>query len=604
MCPAMLASGRGLLLCRQRSTGAFMSRLSRGCSLISIQCMILATACGQTASSIVEDAGAGGMYATGGAKVGGTRAASSTSVAPGTAVGGRSTTLTAGASGGVNSSAASTATAGNGGRVVAAGGSTATNSVGGTSATGGSAAGGASSAAGSKATGGSSTTKVTATAAFGGGSASGGAGTGGAATGGAGVGGQITTPASASAKFPFPQNRRNANCVYPTLADYGDVQRVYEAWKKDLVVTDKTDAAGTCANCARVLRPHEPGLQPNSTVSEGIAYGMLITVYMNDQPLFDGFWRYALAHPATAMQGPSSAQTILMDWYVYANGKTSDGSYSGSDPKGNGAATDADEDMAFALIMADKQWGGKGSLNDTYSSYAKKLLADIWKYEVDQSDFVPKNGSGWGGINCLNISYFAPAYYRTFGDYTGEGRWKSNVVSKVYSVISASLNAANGNQSNGLVPAFSTGTGGNDQCGANGASNQKHWYQYDSCRTPFRIGVDACWNSSSDAKSYVSKTTSFFAPKGAEGIADGYELNGTDKPEFPGGTYKGLSAAFIGPAGVGAMASADQQVFIDDVYSHLTQNNMWTGGQYYDESWTLLSLLMMTGNFLDYTKYN
>jgi hypothetical protein len=27
------------------------------------------------------------------------------------------------------------------------------------------------------------------------------------------------------------------------------------------------------------------------------------------------------------------------------------------------------------------------------------------------------------------------------------------------------------------------------------------------------------------------------------------------------------------------------------------------GGTYYDESWTVLSLLMMTGNFIDYTAY-
>jgi hypothetical protein len=27
------------------------------------------------------------------------------------------------------------------------------------------------------------------------------------------------------------------------------------------------------------------------------------------------------------------------------------------------------------------------------------------------------------------------------------------------------------------------------------------------------------------------------------------------------------------------------------------------GGTYYDESWTVLSLLMMTANFLDYTSY-
>jgi len=430
----------------------------------------------------------------------------------------------------------------------------------------------------------------------------GGAATGGGATGGSGIGDQPTTPASASAKFPFPQNRRDTKCLYPTMADYRDVQKAYDQWKQDLVTSD--GVGSNCTSCQRVKRPAEPGLQKDSTVSEGIGYGMIIAVYMNDQSLFDGLWRYEQAH--TAMVGYlGNTPSNLMNWYIYANGNTSDGS--NGDPDGHGAATDADEDMAWALVMADKQWfGGKGSLSDTYANYAKKLLSDIWTYETFNYN-TPKNGSGWGDANCLNISYFAPSHYRAFATF--ESRWASNVVPSVYSIISASLNSSNGNQDNGLVPAFSTSTGGNDQCGTGGSSNQKHWYQYDSCRTPFRIGVDACLNDSSDAKAYVAKTTNFFAPKGVAGIVDGYELNGTEKPEFPGGTYNGLSAAFIGPAGVGAMApqsGKDYQSFVDDVYDHLRDVKMWTGGQYYDESWTVMSLLMMTGNYFDYTnpKYN
>jgi endo-1,4-beta-D-glucanase Y len=256
--------------------------------------------------------------------------------------------------------------------------------------------------------------------------------------------------------------------------------------------------------------------------------------------------------------------------------------------------------------MADRQWkAGQGSLAKTYLAYAQQLLGDIWKYEIYNNQ-LPKNGSSWGNNNCLNISYFAPAFYRVFASVSGESRWSSAVVPYVYQVISQSLNATNGNQTNGLVPAFSTSTGAADQCGTAGASTQPHTYQYDSCRTPFRIGLDACWNDSSDGMGYVAKTSSFFAPKGATGIVDGYQLNGTANAQFPGGTYNGLSAAFVGPAGVGAMhtqTGQNYQSFIDDVYAHVKQNNLWTGGQYYDESWTMMTMLMLTGNFLDYTKY-
>jgi hypothetical protein len=61
------------------------------------------------------------------------------------------------------------------------------------------------------------------------------------------------------------------------------------------------------------------------------------------------------------------------------------------------------------------------------------------------------------------------------------------------------------------------------------------------------------------------------------------------------------SAAFLGPAGVGAMSSATYQTFLNDSYARIVTRQLLVGGAYYDESWTTMSLLMMTGNFLDYT---
>jgi endo-1,4-beta-D-glucanase Y len=298
-----------------------------------------------------------------------------------------------------------------------------------------------------------------------------------------------------------------------------------------------------------------------------------------------------LAHTWSPLGG---GQTLLMNWYISASGNV------GSNPSGSGAATDADEDAAWALVMADKQWGGQGSLSKSYLDYAKQLLSDIWTHEILDSK-LPKNGSGWGDWNNLNVSYFAPAYYRVFGSVTGKADWLSKVVPCVYDTIEANLTAANGNQSNGLVPAFSTNTGGEAVVGP-GQSAQRHDYQYDSCRTPFRIGVDACLFNDTRAKSYVAKTSQFFSTIGAANIKDGYALNGTPTPEHAARGFQGRSAAFIGPAGVGAMHDAKYQTFIDDVWGLVRQNNMWCGGQYYDESWTMLSLLMMSGNFLDYTK--
>ena len=54
---------------------------------------------------------------------------------------------------------------------------------------------------------------------------------------------------------------------------------------------------------------------------------------------------------------------------------------------------------------------------------------------------------------------------------------------------------------------------------------------------------------------------------------------------------------------VGAMSSATYQSFVNDAYAAVATGNLLVGGTYYDESWSVMSMLMMTGNFLDYTAY-
>ena len=380
------------------------------------------------------------------------------------------------------------------------------------------------------------------------------------------------TPAANGVNFPFPQNRQSSNCSYPNYRN-SDVKAAFEKWKADTVTADGANGF------LRVKRPKEPSLEPNSTVSEGIAYGMLIAVYMGDQSLFDGLWKY---------EQTCLGKNGLMDWYMLADGKE-------RGPNGSGAASDADEDMAWALLMADRQWGGKGSLGDSYSNIAKKQIELVYNHEI-QDDKLLKPGDGWGGWGTVNPSYFAPSYYRAFAKASGNDKW-NQVLQTSYEVLEKSVNSANGNLNNGLVPAWCSSDGvPNGGAFQNGPASPTH-YQYDSCRTPFRIGLDYCQNGETRAQSYVAKTSQFFAGIGAKQIVDGYNLDGTPRPEFQGGQ----SAAFVGPATVGAMSSASFKPFLQEGYDNVATMNLVVGGQYYDESWSVLSLLMLSGNFLDYT---
>ncbi|MET0791221.1 MAG: glycosyl hydrolase family 8 [Polyangiaceae bacterium] len=380
------------------------------------------------------------------------------------------------------------------------------------------------------------------------------------------------TKSTATAKFPFPQNRFSSNCRYPAFHN-NDVRAAYQWWKTDMVTAD---GAGGHLRVKRT--PTDTGLDMGSTVSEGIGYGMLIAVYMDDQPLFDELWKY---------EQQWLSKFGLMDWYIDA---------AGSKRLGEGAASDADEDMAFALLMADRQWGGQGSLDKSYLDVAKDQIQKMWDHEVHESKLL-KPGDSWDlpdPWKLVNVSYFAPSYYRAFAAASGNAGW-NDVVSTAYDTLENSLNDQNGNKNNGLVPAWSTSDGAPTNAAfANAPTN----YQYDSCRTPFRVGIDYCINGEARAKAYVAKTSQFFAGIGAAQIVDGYGLDGSPQASHT----PGQSAAFVGPVTVGAMSDPTFSTLLEQGYAAVATRSLLVGGEYYDGSWTMISLLMLSGNFLDYTK--
>jgi endo-1,4-beta-D-glucanase Y len=500
------------------------------------------------------DDGAGGSAATGGAGNGGadpTGGGNSPAEGGSSATTGGSTHGSGGATGGV---AATT------------GGQAGVTATGGTPASGGTVASG-----GAVASGGTSTASGGASALTGGA-----AGTGGTSThsgGNVAEAGSAGEGPSGSAALPFPQNVRSEHCVYPKDADPEKARAAYRAWY-DATVT--ADGAG---GFLRIKKP-DSGSVIGSTVSEGIGYGMILAVMMGDQNLFDNLWKYEQSH---------RNDHGLMDWEIGPDNQITSG--------GHGAASDGDEDMAWALVMADRQWGGSGSLDDTYLNHAKALIELILEYEVDAArGYMLKPGDEWGNVDVTNPSYFAPAYYRVFGPVTGKVDEWNQVIAGNYDILERSLNATSGNQDNGLVPAWCNSAGEPVEA----FSGAPTYFQNDSTRTPFRVGQDYCTFGEPRAKAYLAKISSFYAGIGASAIVDGYELDGTPRPDR---AVDGAQAAsFVGPAGVGAMSDASYQTLLDDAYAAVATLELDAGTIYYQKSWTALALLMLTGNLVDFTQ--
>jgi endo-1,4-beta-D-glucanase Y len=517
--------------------------------------------------------GSGGTTSSGGVRGTGGTTSSGGTISSGGATGTGGITSTGGTSSG-GGSVASGGTTGAGG-MTSSGGVTGT---GGDSRTGGATGSGGATNPG---TGGGTTGTGGGTGGVnvsGGVTGTGGVGSGGATgTGGGsttGLGGTIGTGGSTGgAAFPFPLNFKGKYCTLPKSYDNEKVRAAYKAWK-DTTVT--SDGAG---GFLRVKKP-DSGSVIGSTVSEGIGYGMILAVYMDDQVLFDGLWKYEQSH----LDGNG-----LMNWEIGPDNKTTSG--------GSGAATDGDEDMAWGLVMADRQWGGKGTLDDTYLNHAKKLIDLIYKFEVDtKRGYMLKAGDQWGDVDVTNPSYFAPAYFRVFGQVTGKTDDWNKVVTANYDILEKSLNATSGNATNGLVPAWCNSAG----TPVEAYSGAPKYFQNDSTRTPFRVGQDYCYFGEPRAKSYLDKITSFYVGVGVANIVDGYELNGTPKPDKAVGGAQ--AASFVGPAGVGAMSDVKYQDFLDAAYAAVATLNLNAGTIYYQKSWTALSLLMLTGSLADLTQ--
>jgi len=388
--------------------------------------------------------------------------------------------------------------------------------------------------------------------------------------------------------FPLANPGKFGKCIKPVgpSADAKFLVLAYNQWKAAFVRDNK------------VIRPDHQ----NDTLSEGIAFGMLIALNMNDQPLFDGLY-------GTWKGIPAANASTLMKSCLGKGGDTGGATGAACTPS-DGSATGADQDAAYALLMADKLWGG------SYKASAVAMLKDLWDKDMDGAGTkLPKGGSkydaptGTSAGQVTSPSYFAPSYYRAFAaaDADTSHDWAGMIVA-VYAVIKGPLVGTNG-----LVPGW---------CGAsctvaasNGNTNDTS-YQYDSHRVPMRFALDYCFNDTLEAKTYTSLTSRFFINAANDGgmgmIADMYWQTG--------GAVSGTvnSASMLGTAGVGAMASGENQPFLAQAYQTtfdvLTRGTMapplyTSSGSddrtpreptygYYNATIGLLTLLIMTGNFL------
>lgn len=215
----------------------------------------------------------------------------------------------------------------------------------------------------------------------------------------------------------------------------------------------------------------------NITTSEGQSYALLRAVYMNDHQTFETVWQWT----ANNLQ----ISNRLFAWKYQVN-KISD----------TGPASDADQDIATALLLAYEKWQ-----DPRYLTAAQEIINALWQHEVAHIDNQPYLIAGtWANRNheiVLNPSYLSPAQYRHFAQYDPTHPWLS-LVDTSYE----SLQGCTTMQSGKLPPEW---------CALNKQTKQftlssdpkDDNYSYNAIRTTLRIALDYTSSNEHRAKIYL-----------------------------------------------------------------------------------------------------
>ncbi|MCV4230919.1 glycosyl hydrolase family 8 [Virgibacillus sp. LDC1] len=323
------------------------------------------------------------------------------------------------------------------------------------------------------------------------------------------------------------------------------------------------------------------------TVSEAHGYGMLITAHMaghdpKAKAYFDGLYRYFRAHP-------SKINPDLMAW------KQGDTGQAVVNVGGVDSATDGDMDIAYALLLADRQWGSDGEIN--YLAEAKKVIDAIMKSDVNHAewtlklaDWVSDNDAKYG--SATRPSDFMLQHVKDFKNASGDANW-DRVIDKTYSISEEVYKKYSPNA--GLLPDFVEKKNGS-YAPADPEfleSETDGDFSYNSSRIPWRIGTDALMTGETRAKEQLNKMTSWIRQATGDDpskIYGGYKLDGSKA------LVDYTDTSFSAPMMVSAMINPANQAWLNRLWDHNASIST-NDDVYFGNTLRLLSMIVVSGNW-------
>lgn len=438
-------------------------------------------------------------------------------------------------------------------------------------------------------------------------------------------------------EFPFPMRRSYSRPTdLPYLQDNGltqvameeEVKRQWLQWK------DRYLLDANYSNCTTGKYVHYAGGAEGMaagwtavTVSEAHAYGMLLLVLMEgaeDDSYQDEFdemiefyeiWEGGNApfmgwQLATTTHQPGKLLfSIFPDTDDPANPPSSAYDY------GKGSAADPDMDMAYAFLLADKQWGSDGTYD--YKAMALEFIDAAADLYIAPDDHLYVGGwvKDWGSPMEKRItrsSDFLFQHWTTFYGETLDQRWR-DVTWASWDMVSANSN------SKGLIPDFylkNKDTGVWEQPTSKVLEEEEDGdYYWNACRTPWRMATAAMTDHRKffQFRYELQKFNQFIYDTTSGDLEDmhiGYYAHSRggisvgDEIPAKTGENPAHNVAFAAPAFLSAMTGLEDSEIapLKDYYDYIIDDNHLTTGSsqyaaYYDETIRIFCMLTAVGNW-------
>ncbi|HYF17462.1 MAG TPA: glycosyl hydrolase family 8 [Ramlibacter sp.] len=367
--------------------------------------------------------------------------------------------------------------------------------------------------------------------------------------------------------------------ILPTVASRASmdasVKRSYDAWKAQAIADVPSIPGGKAVRFGRS--------STYITVSEGMGYGMLIAVLMaghdpQAREIFDGLLTTVRARPAygipVAMGGP-----YLMEWRLSINGNSAGDGWN---------AMDGDQDIAMALLMADRQWGSNtGRWNYKQEGIRTINAMKAWNMKPDGTT------KGLATSHVSRTSDYMISHFRAYAKATGDSYWSTTVIDRCYWLIDRMQTVYSPGV--GLMPDFIVQTDTANPVPSPGGmgdfvDTEMHYFA-NAQRNPWRWGTDYVTSGDVRWKNVLDKLVGFIQRDTGGNpaiISAGYRLDGTalNRSYSPEG--------FIGPMLCGALVNPSFQPFLNSLWTW-NANNFTT--DYYDSECQLIPMIVASGNW-------